>query len=383
MEWYQILAGIIIGLLILTILVIIHELGHAFVARRAGVEVEEFGIGFPPRAKILGRYKGTLITLNWLLPIGGFCKLKGESDSASEEGSYGTATYWQKTKILFAGVTANMLTAFLVFTVLAATGLPKMVPDQFSMPGDTVTISSPVTIASVSADSPAANSGIQAGDQILSIAGKDLSEAAQLSELTAAHHGQTVAIEIVRDGSNITKEVTLRETPANGYLGVSAGQSEQTRSTWSAPIVGVAVSGQFAWMTLQSLGDLIVNFFGGIIGSISLDADTREAAGASLATAGDGVTGPVGILGIIFPNAVMAGVPQLLFITGIISLTLAIMNLLPIPGLDGGRWLLTTIFKIIRRPLTPDLEATINGIGMLCLFGLIIAITIADIFKIW
>ena len=383
MEWYQILFGVIVGLLLLTILIIIHELGHAFAARRNGVEVEEFGIGFPPRAKILGRNKGTLITLNWLLPIGGFCKMKGEDGASNEEGSFGAASYFGKTKILFAGALANLLAAFVIFSVLAVVGLPKIIPDQFVMPGDTTIVSSPVTVVAVNSGSPAAEDDIRPGDEIISLAGEPLKQAYQLSERTAEHRGETVTIELRREGEVLVKEVALLNQANGGYLGVSAGQSEHTRSTWSAPIVGVVVSGQFAWTTLQSLGNLVVNFVSGLVGSVSPDSDTREAASANLSSAGDSVSGPVGILGVIFPNAMMAGVTQLAFITGIISLTLAIMNILPIPGLDGGRWLLMTIFKIIRRPLSKDLEATINGIGMLVLFGLIILITIADIFKIW
>ena len=103
LTWWQILLGAVIGLLILTILVVLHELGHAIVAKRNGVEVEEFGIGFPPRAKVLGKVKGTLVTLNWL-PLGGFCKMKGESDDANGKGTYGASSLAAKAKILLAGV---------------------------------------------------------------------------------------------------------------------------------------------------------------------------------------------------------------------------------------------------------------------------------------
>ena len=252
MEWYQVLIGIIVGLLLLTILIILHELGHAFAARRNGVEVEEFGIGFPPRARILGKYKGIIISLNWLLPIGGFCKMKGESSSDTSEGSYGAASYLSKTKILFAGVAANLLTAFLIFSVLAVTGLPKLMPNQFFIPSDTTIISSPVTVSAVSPNSPAAENDIQVGDEILSIASEPLERASQLSELTGKHKGQTVVIDINRSGEVHSKEVTLRDRADGGFLGVSAGQSEHTRSTWSAPVVGVVVSGQFAWLTLET-----------------------------------------------------------------------------------------------------------------------------------
>lgn len=383
MEWYQILFGVIVGLLCLMFLIIVHELGHAIVARRNGVEVEEFGIGFPPRAKVLGKYKGTLVTLNWLLPIGGFCKMKGESDADTEQGSYGAASYWSKTKILFAGVTMNLITAVVIFTILAITGLPKVMENQFSMPGDATVISSPVTVSAVSESSPAESAGIVVGDEIISLDGQDVRSATELPELAKNNCGKKLTVELRRGGETLKKDITLGNKPEVGCLGVSVGQSEYTRSTWSAPIVGVAVTGQFAWLTLDGLGQLATNFFGGLIGLLSLNDNAREAASSSLSAAGDNVAGPVGILGVIFPSALDGGLTQLAFIVGIISLTLAIMNVLPIPSLDGGRWLLTTIFKIIRKPLSRDLEATINGIGMLILFGLVILITVVDLAKIW
>lgn len=383
MEWWQLVFGIIIGLFLLMIIVVVHELGHALAARRNKVEVEEFGIGFPPRAKTLGKYKGTLVTLNWL-PIGGFCKLKGENDAAKEKGTYGAASFWGKTQILLAGVTANAILAVVIFTILSLFGMPKVVENQFTMPGDTQVILSPVRVTNTpDPDSPAGKINIQSGDEIVAINGENVTDSIVLPKITEQNKGQTVSIKYKHDGELVEKDVTLRDGSDGGYLGVSVGQSETFRATWSAPIVGVVNTGQFMWWTLNGLGDLLVNFASGVSGMLSFDASTRENAQTNLSKAGDSVSGPVGILGVIFPNAVMNGLTQLVFISGIISLTLAIMNLLPIPGLDGGRWLLTIIFKIIKKPLTEELEAKINGIGMMFLFSLIILITIVDVSKLW
>lgn len=383
MEWWQLIFGIIIGLFLLMIIVVVHELGHAFAARRNKVEVEEFGVGFPPRAKKLGKYKGTLVTLNWL-PIGGFCKLKGESDAAKEKGTYGAASFWGKTQILLAGVTANAILAVIIFTILSLFGIPKVVENQFTIPGDTQAILSPVQVTNTpDPDSPAGKAEIQSGDEIVAINGESVTDSIVLPKITEQNKGQKVSIEYKHEGKLVKKDVTLRDGSDGGYLGVSVGQSEAFRATWSAPIVGVVNTGQFMWWTLNGLGDLVVNFASGVSGMLSFDASTREGAQANLSKAGDSVSGPVGILGVIFPNAVMSGPTQLIFISGIISLTLAIMNLLPIPGLDGGRWLLTIIFRIIKKPLTEELEAKINGIGMMFLFSLIILITIVDISKLW
>jgi regulator of sigma E protease len=383
MEWWQLTIGIVVGLLLLMIIVTIHELGHAIMARRNKVVVEEFGLGFPPRAKALGKYKGTLVTLNWL-PIGGFCQLKGEYDSAKAKGSYGSAGFWAKTQILLAGVTANALLAVVIFTTLALFGMPKVVQNQFTMPGDTATTLSPVRIVnSPDPDSPAGQADLQQGDEIVAINGQPLSDSTILPQLTEQNKGQAINIEYKRGSELIQKDVTLRDGSSGGYLGVSVGQSETFRATWSAPFVGVVNTGQFMWWTLSSLGDLAANFVGGLVGTLSLDEATRQQAQDSLGKAGDSVSGPVGILGVIFPNAMMSGATQLIFISGIISLTLAIMNLLPIPGLDGGRWVLTVIFRILKKPLTEELEAKINGFGMLFLYGLIILITVVDVSKLW
>ena len=151
--------GIIVGLIVLVLLVVVHELGHALVAKRNGVVVEEFGIGFPPTAKkwkpkksILG--KDVIISLNWL-PLGGFVKLKGEYDAARGKGTYGASTFWVKTKILLAGVAMNWLVAVLLFTILALIGLPKILPQQVVLPFDSRVERSALTIATIQPNSPA------------------------------------------------------------------------------------------------------------------------------------------------------------------------------------------------------------------------------------
>ena len=153
MDTIILIGQIFVGLLLLTVLVVIHELGHAIAARRNGVVVEEFGVGFPPRAWARKLSKkaplklhqlGTL-SINWL-PLGGFVKLQGESDDASNKGDYGAASLWAKTKILLAGVTMNWITAIVLFTIVALAGFPKIVPDQFHIPSDTVVTTKPLTV---------------------------------------------------------------------------------------------------------------------------------------------------------------------------------------------------------------------------------------------
>lgn len=378
----ELLFGIIVGVVILVLLVTVHELGHAIFARRNGVVVEEFGIGFPPRAWAKKLKNGVLFTLNWL-PLGGFVKLQGEHDAASQKGDYGAATYWQKTRILLAGVLINWFVAALLLTVLAWTGLPKILPNQFSVANDTTIVKKPIELTLVTKDSPAEKAGLQAGDQILRFGGQLIESPAELSEATKKNQGKTVEIIYSRDGVENSKNVVLRTDAEKGYLGVSSDQRQQIQASWSAPIVGVVTTAQFTYVTLQGLGDLLVDFFKGILLQFSFNPETREEAGKSLEKAGNSVAGPIGILGTIFPAAEQAGLTQLIFLTAIISLTLAVMNALPIPALDGGRWFTMTIFRLLKKPLTKEREEKIQTIGFMILMGLIIVVTIADVGKIF
>lgn len=376
----MLLLGILIGLIVLVILVTVHELGHAIVARRNGVVVEEFGIGFPPKAWGKKLKNGILLTLNWL-PLGGFVKLQGEHDAASKKGDYGAATFWQKTKILLAGVVINWLVAVLLLTALAWTsGLPKIIPNQFSVASDTTLVSSPVTVASLTNEYPAAKAGIEKGDQITSFAGEPIESVQELIDVSKAHRGETVTVTYTRDGQAQTTSVALRDADS-GVFGAGLGQQETLKATWSAPLVGVVTTAQYTWATLQGLGDLVVNFFGGLFGQLSFSAEGRQHATEQLNQAGASVAGPVGILGVIFPAASEAGPEQVVFLAAIISLTLAVMNALPIPALDGGRWFVTALFKLMKKPLTKEREEKIHGTGFMVLLLLIIIITVADVIK--
>ena len=379
----ELIFGIISGLIILVFLVVVHELGHAIVARRNGVVVEEFGIGFPPRAWAKKLKNGVLFSLNWL-PLGGFVKLQGENDAAKGKGDYGAASFGAKTKILLAGVGINWLVAAVLLSILAWTGLPKILPNQFSMPGDTTVVKKPVELTMVAKDSPAAKVGLQIGDQLLRFAGEQVPNPKSLSSQTKAKKGQTVEVIYSRSGVEHSARVSLRSDNADnkGYFGVGSGQREQTQSSWSAPIVGVVTTGQYTLVTLQGLGNLIGNFASGLVLQFSPSHSTREHAHAQLSEASNSVAGPVGILGTIFPEAEQAGATQLVFLSAIISLTLAVMNILPIPALDGGRWFVMVIFRLRKKVLTKEREEQIQGTGFMVLMLLVIMVTVADVSKL-
>jgi regulator of sigma E protease len=376
----MLILGIIIGLLVLVFLVVIHELGHAVVAKRNGVVVEEFGVGFPPKAWGKKLKNGVLFTLTWL-PLGGFVKLQGENDSASKKGDYGAATFWQKTKILFAGVAVNWVAAVILLMILAwTTGIPKIIPDQFSVSSDTPVVTTPVQIGTLVEGYPAEKAGLESRDKIIRFAGEPIASTQELIDVSKAHRGQTVAVVYERDGAEKTVEVALRDADS-AVFGASLAQQESIKATWSAPITATVDTLQFTWVTLQGLGNLIYNFFGGLIGQLSFDSTAREHASEQLGEAGASVAGPVGILGVIFPAASEAGPEQVIFLAAIISLTLAVMNALPIPALDGGRWFVTALYRIMKKPLTKEREEKIHGTGFMVLMILIVVITVADVIK--
>lgn len=381
--------SVVIGLLILVALVAMHEFGHGVVARRNGVRVKEFGIGFPPRAKgwnvkksVLG--KNVLYSLNWL-PLGGFVNLQGEHDADSKKGDFGAATFWAKTKILLAGVFVNWVTAAVLLTVVALMGMPKLIEGQFMMPSDTIVNAQPVTVAAVSSGLPAEKAGIRVGDELVSVAGVTIDDATQLTAITKENQGNTVEIVYKDNGIQKTTEVTLRSNndDKQGYLGLSGSQKTTYRATWSAPVVGVVLTGQLTAYTFQSLGTTFVNFVTGLADKLSFNSATRDAGGEKLAEVNQNVGGPIVILGMLFPEARADGLGSLLLVTALIALTLAVMNILPIPALDGGRWFVMFLYhKILRKPLTKETEEKVHGTGFMILMGLVVLIVIADIMKL-
>lgn len=380
--------GVLVGLIILVLLVVIHELGHGIVARRNGVVVEEFGVGFPPRAwgkkikeSVLG--KNVLFSLNWL-PLGGFVKLKGEYDSADKPGDYGAATYWQKTKILLAGVVMNWFAAIVIFTVLALVGMPKVLPNQFSVPSDTRTNVASLQVANVAKDSPAEKAGLKPGDELLLINNRDMQTSKQLANTTQELKGQTVKITYSRNHEERTVSAKLRDdnSKGKGYLGIGSAERTEFYATWSAPIVGVGTTVQLTGETFAGLGKLVGNLTSGLASKFSSDKAVQKNGSEALNSAANSVSGPIGILGVIFPEMEKAGIKPLLLLTGIISLSLAVMNVLPIPALDGGRWFTMTVFRLMKKPLTKEREEKIQSIGFMVLLGLILVVTIADVGKL-
>jgi regulator of sigma E protease len=441
----------VIGFLLFIGLVIVHEWGHFIAARRSGVYVEEFGLGFPPRAWGRKQKSGMILSLNWL-PLGGFVKMKGEHDSDMRKGSFGAATLWQKTKIMLAGVTMNLLVALILFTILAWVGMPSVISkdtigeDQFTVASDTKVIRAEVLVGAIDKGSPADRLGLKSSDSILTISGNGqtfaVKDRSHLQKATAALAGQNVQIIYKRQGkilAGFTRLVGMKEInkkvisdaglkPTDqiislkdgsrtlhvqseqdlyqaiekfkgdsiqisyarggnieikdmtlippGHLGIIPNNLQVQRSTWSAPVVAVGLSKQLTVLTFKGLGKALGGL-GSLVAGVATGNHQARVNGQSEAS--DQVGGPVAIVNALW-NTGSLGFVFMLLIIAIISLTLAIMNILPIPALDGGRLFLMLVSRgVFKKPLSKAMEERIVGAGMAVLLLLVALITIVDV----
>ncbi len=403
----SVVIGIIIGILMLMFLVTAHEFGHFIMARRNGVDVEEFGIGFPPRIiawrKVNGKWrrlkkrewkkapgKGTIISLNWL-PIGGFCQMKGESDADTEKGSFGAASFWRKTKILFGGVAMNWLVAFVLLTILAWVGMPHFLDGQFTIDSDTeIAVEKPVIISEVIDGSPASTAGLKDGDIIKSARAVDenseridIVTTEDLLAFNKRHAGGLVYLTFERNENEMISEVELNDSSAAYLLGASITGSAYYVSSWSAPIVGFMTTAQITGETFKGVGMLLYNLLSGIVQQINPSEAVRVSGAEAIKSAGDSVSGPVGIIGVLFPAFAASGLNNLGFLVALISISLACMNVLPIPALDGGRWLLIAIYRLRKKKLTKEKEEKIVGRAFVAILVLAAIVTVIDILRLF
>ena len=351
---------VIIGVLIIfTILVVAHEFGHFTAARREGVTVEEFGVGFPPR--VFSRRKGkTLYSIN-LFPIGGFVRLKGEDGSEKGKGSFASLTFWPKTRIIMAGVVVNLLIAYLIFTFLLIIGIPPLGQDlpSFGPVKPSQSGESSLTVFGVTKDGSASKGGIAQGDNIVSIDNKPLEDNAQLRAYTIENKGKEVIIVISRNGQESSKTVMLGSDEKTGVLGVSAEKIQLTSyAWWAAPFAALVLMVQFVLATLAAFGNLIIGLFA-----------RREVS--------QQVSGPIGIVS-VFSQIVNFGPRFVLLFVASISLSLAVINALPLPALDGGRQFVLILQKLGLK-VTPERENLYHLVGFVALISLMIIISISDI----
>ncbi len=351
----------------LSLLILGHEAGHFFVAKFFKLRVDEFGFGFPPRMfawrprnRRTGKPSETEYSFNWL-PFGGFVKIAGENDALSLEGAgigtgaggelgpmsgqekrrhFAFRSAWVKSAVILAGVAVNFLIGWMLITLVLMIGSPKA-----------------VVITEVERGSPAAEAGFLAGDVV-----KDYTESKTFIEYVASHRGEEVSFTVIRGGKDITLSAAPRAEVAagKGALGVFLAEvGEERQNFFTALWMGFARSLEICALVFQTFYFLIRDLF--LRGSLLAD-----------------VVGPVGIFSVAQETGRIGWV-YLVGLMSIISLNLAVVNTIPFPALDGGRFVMILIEKIKGSPLSRRVEAAVNIAGFAFLIGLMLLLTFRDV----
>jgi len=339
---------IVIGIVALSVLIIVHELGHFFAAKAAGIPVEEFGIGFPPRA--YGRkWRDTVYSINWI-PFGGFNKIAGEVDPTVPKG-LASRGYGVRLLVLSGGIIMNLLLPFVLLSVA------YMVPHDI--------VSGQVMVEEIAPNSPAEMAGIKAEDTLISVEGHEIKNGGDISRYIQLNLGKEISMSVEHaDASTETVELTPRWRPPEGegaigilYRTENAVIVSESYPPWEAIPIGA-----------RSCIEALVLYKNGIAGMI-------------LGTIPFTPAGPVGIVQITGEVA-QSGISPLLELTAFISIAIAITQLIPFPALDGGR-ILFVLLEWIRRGkrVSPKTEGIVHSIGFMILLGLIVLITYQDIIR--
>lgn len=361
---------LVIGLF--SLLVILHEWGHFMAARRGGVEVEEFGVGFPP--KVWGKkIKGTLYSIN-LLPLGGFVRLKGEDGEDKSPGTFAGAKYSTKVKILLAGVGMNLLTALVVLYALCVTGLPGLGFLEPKFLASEYAQAPQLMLSQVAEGSPAAQAGLKRGDLLLATNGSPVTNDEALRAFTKAHAGQEVTLTVQSGDAQRDVKTTLRPaTSTEGFLGVGGQEVYKLKYDPLRAVVAAAyITGALFVATIAGVVGLIIQIPNLILGLFS----------QGVPQAAEAAAGPVGIVYILQSISSLGVAYVFLFIANI-SVALAAFNVLPLPALDGGRLAFITVQKALKRTIRPETEAKVHAIGFFVLIGLMILISVYDVRKIF
>jgi len=360
---------VLIFLAVLFVLVLVHEFGHFITAKWSGMRVDEFAIGFPPR--LLSWKKGeTTYTLN-IIPIGGFVRIYGEN-GAEENGTLDTTRAFSyrprilQAIVLVAGVTMNILFAWFLYTSAYTIGVPTIVDEVH--PGEHI----PLVITSLLEKGVAKKAGLLSGDRILSLSAPDGSRALlsprDISNFIGAHGGIPLTLTYTRGE---TSHTTLL-TPENISI---AGEATRPRVGFTTGFVTL-LSYPFSKAVVEGGKETLYNARDIATGLVSFFKQTAHG------TAGlNDLTGPIGIAGMV-GDASHFGLTAILSFTAFISLNLAVVNMLPLPALDGGRLLIVGIEAIIRRPLNPKFIGNIYLGSFIFLILLMVLITGHDIVKL-
>ena len=370
---------VITFLVVIILLILVHELGHFIVAKLSRMRVDEFGFGLPPRALTIGKIGETEYTLNWL-PFGGFVRIYGEDGTEEDADPAVTARAFSKRPrilqalVLIAGIAMNLIFAYVLIITSLIIGNQQVL--TYGQENGATNIQ--LEFAAVIPGDPAAKAGLMQGDVIKSAMYKEGALGISYSgtnpngliALTSAAPTTTPMIfSIIRDGKPKTILVTpqkniIATAPNQTAIGVQIAEVGMVKTPWlQAP----KDAGIVMWNMVSETATGLYTFFKGIV---TFKADFSQ------------VSGPIGIAGIV-GQATATGFGELLSLTALISINLALINLLPIPALDGGRLLFVIIEAVIRKPLNPKIAERVNMVGFVLLILLMVAVSAHDIFNLF
>ncbi len=366
--------SIILFIVILLVLILVHEFGHFIIAKRAGIRVDEFGIGFPPKAKTLAKKGDTEYTLNWL-PFGGFVRIFGENPTEESlhgpdrERSFIHKPKWIQASVLVGGVLFNMLLAWILLAAMFMIGTDIAITEEERPVAQNIRLA----VSGVLPQSPAEDAGLIPGDIILSMESggnvlEELSPDAAVSFI-AAHSEGRIGLSIDRGGevintSLLPEDGLIPEDPERKVLGISMASIGFLQ--FLNPLKALAEG----WVFMLDLTVLVGEGLFGLFASLfAFEADFSD------------VAGPIGIVSFV-GEAAEVGLTSLLFLTAVISINLAIINILPIPALDGGRLLFLLIEVVKGSPIKPELANTLHALFFALLILLILVVSYFDVARL-
>jgi len=347
---------------VLAVLILVHELGHFLAARKHKVGVEEFGFGFPPRLASFKKGE-TLYSFN-LLPLGGFVKITGEDASQSDNPkNFASRSIAQRASILVAGVFFNLILAYFLFSFVVWIGMPVNANDPLWQGR----VSDPqIMVIDVFKGSSAAAAGIETGDKIVAMrpeSGAELlpSTINQMQDFTKIHRGENVGVVVLRDGDELRLSAFLPENNElnQGILGIAMANIGTFQQPWYSAL----------WSGLEMTIATFARTMKGLAILIGMLVSGEQVAGL--------VSGPVGIFSIV-ASSIDFGIPFLIVLIATLSVNLAFINLIPFPGLDGGRLLFLAIEGLRGRPISQKIGGLAHAIGFVILILLMVVITYYD-----
>jgi len=352
--------SIIIFLIVLAILVLAHELGHFLLAKREGVRVEEFGFGFPPR--LFSKKKGETVYSFNAIPFGGFVKMKGEDgdkESIKDSRSFSEKSFRARAYILVAGVAFNLILAWVIISINLFIGMPTHA--SLISGEDLARADKKILVVDVSLESPAKRMGLEIGDEIIGFGNIE-----EFQKFVRLHQGEDIKIIYKRGGEKLSTLVYVRENPpeGEGSLGIAMNEAVSLKYSWyKAPIKALEVTTSFTYLTLKGLFSFLWNIVKGT-------GQFNE------------VIGPVGIVGAT-SSAAQLGFSYLLAFTALLSINLAVINILPFPALDGGRLLFMAIEKVRGKNFNEKTIGMVHTAGFGLLVFLMLLVTYKDIARLF